>query len=37
MLFDITRAREELGFEPQYGIDRAVEDYVEVVNRLARL
>jgi nucleoside-diphosphate-sugar epimerase len=33
-VFDISRARDELGFSPEFNLDRAVEDYVETMNRL---
>ena len=28
-VYDISRAREELGFEPQYDLDKAVAEYVK--------
>ncbi len=34
-IYDVTRAREELGFTPQYDLDRAIGDYLERMNRLA--
>ncbi|MFB3887465.1 MAG: NAD-dependent epimerase/dehydratase family protein [Thermodesulfobacteriota bacterium] len=33
-VYDISRAREELGFSPQYDLERGVSDYVEMSNRL---
>jgi UDP-glucose 4-epimerase len=32
--YDITRARTELGFEPQFDIQSAVDDYLELLERL---
>jgi UDP-glucose 4-epimerase len=33
-IFDIGKAREQLGYEPQYDLERGVEDYVESIRRL---
>lgn len=33
-VYDISRAREELGFEPQYDLDKAVVDYVETMQHM---
>ncbi|MBJ7275814.1 MULTISPECIES: NAD-dependent epimerase/dehydratase family protein [Marinobacter] len=33
-IFDITRAKEELGFQPRYTTDTAVEDYIALVRTL---
>ena len=33
-LYDISRAKNELGFKPFYGLDEAVRDYVETMKRL---
>jgi len=33
-IYDISRARQELGFEPQYDIESGVADYVESLRRL---
>jgi len=30
-LFDITRAREELGFEPQYTLEQGIKDYIDML------
>ena len=30
-VYDISRAREELGFEPQYDLDKAVAEYVKTM------
>jgi len=33
-VFDIGKAREQLGYEPQYMLERGVEDYIESIGRL---
>jgi UDP-glucose 4-epimerase len=33
-IYDISRARSELGFTPQYDLDRAISDYVESLERM---
>jgi len=33
-VYDITRAREDLGFSPQFTLGKAVEDYIETLKRL---
>src|SRR5690606_10534448 len=33
-VYDISRAREELGYEPQYDVDRGVRDYVRRLEEL---
>ena len=33
-VYDISRARDELGFEPQYDIDRGVDDYIASLERM---
>lgn len=33
-IYDVTRARTELGFRPEYDIDRAVEDYIASLERM---
>lgn len=33
-VYDISRAEEELGFHPQYDIDKGIEDYIEMMHRL---
>ena len=33
-IFDITKAREQLGYEPQYDLERGIADYLESVRRL---
>lgn len=33
-VFDISRARDELGFSPEFNLEGAVEDYIETMNRL---
>ena len=33
-VYDISRAKEELGFSPQYDLERGVRDYVEMSNQL---
>ena len=33
-IYDVTRAREELGFKPEYDIDRAVVDYIASLERM---
>lgn len=33
-VYDVTRARVELGFKPEYDIDRAVEDYIASLERM---
>jgi UDP-glucose 4-epimerase len=33
-VFDISRARKELGFSPQYDVEKGVVDYIEMMNRL---
>ena len=35
--YDISRARAELGYEPQFGLSEAVRDYVQMVQRLGLL
>ncbi len=32
-IMDISRAREELGYTPQFGVDEAVEDYIRVMKQ----
>ena len=32
-IFDITKAREQLGYEPQYDLERGIADYLESVRR----
>ncbi len=34
-IYDISRARKELGYEPQYDLERAIDDYLDVLKRLA--
>ena len=33
-VYDISRARDELGFKPQYDIERAIADYLEALKRI---
>jgi nucleoside-diphosphate-sugar epimerase len=33
-VYDITRAKEELGYTPQYTLEAGVRDYVEVMHRM---
>ena len=33
-IFDIGKAREQLGYEPQYDLERGIEDYVESIRKL---
>lgn len=33
-LFDISRARREIGYEPEYPLERAIDDYIEMMQRL---
>ncbi len=33
-VYDVTRARKELGFEPEYDIDRAIADYIASLERM---
>ncbi len=33
-IFDTGKAREQLGYEPQYDLERGIEDYVESIRRL---
>ena len=33
-VFDIGRAREQLGYEPRYPLERGIEDYIESIGRL---
>jgi UDP-glucose 4-epimerase len=33
-IYDITRAQNELGFQPEYDIDRAVDDYIASLERM---
>jgi UDP-glucose 4-epimerase len=33
-IYDISRARQELGYEPEYDLERGVNDYVETMRRL---
>ncbi|MFH1491059.1 MAG: NAD(P)-dependent oxidoreductase [Pseudomonadota bacterium] len=33
-VFDVSRAKEELGFSPEFDFEKAVEDYKETLNRL---
>jgi UDP-glucose 4-epimerase len=33
-VYDITRARTEIGFEPRFGIQEAVDDYLELLERV---
>lgn len=33
-VYDVSRARDELGFKTQYGIERAVEDYIASLERM---
>ena len=33
-VFDIGKAREQLGYEPQYDLEKGVEDYIESIRRL---
>ena len=33
-VFDIGKAREQLGYEPQYLLERGIEDYIESIGRL---
>jgi len=33
-VYDVTRARNELGFAPEYDIERAVADYIASLERL---
>ena len=33
-IYDITRAKQDLGFSPQYPLSRAVEDYVETLKQI---
>jgi UDP-glucose 4-epimerase len=34
-IYDISRARNELGYEPQYDLERAIGDYLETLKQLA--
>ena len=34
-IYDISRARKELGYEPQYDLERAIDDYLDSLKRLA--
>jgi UDP-glucose 4-epimerase len=34
-LYDISRARDDLGYIPRFTVDKAVEDYIDVLGRLA--
>jgi UDP-glucose 4-epimerase len=34
-IYDIARAREELGYEPQYDLERAIPDYLETLKQLS--
>ncbi|MEI9477924.1 MAG: NAD-dependent epimerase/dehydratase family protein, partial [Deltaproteobacteria bacterium] len=36
-VYDISRAREELGYEPKYSLEEAMKDYIGVVNKLKLL
>ena len=33
-VFDITKAREQLGYEPQYDLEKGIDDYIESIRRL---
>jgi nucleoside-diphosphate-sugar epimerase len=33
-VYDVSRARNELGFKPEYDFDRAVGDYVDSLKRM---
>jgi UDP-glucose 4-epimerase len=33
-VYDISRARDELGFKPEYGPERAISDYVDSLERM---
>jgi UDP-glucose 4-epimerase len=33
-IYDISRARNELGYEPQYDLERAIDDYLAAFKRL---
>jgi UDP-glucose 4-epimerase len=33
-VYDVTRARNELGFTPEYDIDRAIADYIASLERM---
>ncbi|MDP2659928.1 MAG: NAD-dependent epimerase/dehydratase family protein, partial [Dehalococcoidia bacterium] len=33
-IFDISKARDELGYEPRYGVEEGVADYIETMKRL---
>ncbi len=33
-VYDITRAREELGFKPDYDLERGIEDYLDALKRI---
>jgi nucleoside-diphosphate-sugar epimerase len=33
-VYDITRAREDLGFSPQFPLGKGVEDYIETLKML---
>jgi UDP-glucose 4-epimerase len=33
-IYDISRARNELGYEPQYDLERAIGDYLETLKHL---
>jgi len=34
-IYDISRARNELGYEPHYDLERAIGDYLETLKHLA--
>jgi UDP-glucose 4-epimerase len=33
-IYDVTRAKNELGFKPEYDIERAVDDYIVSLERM---
>ena len=33
-VYDVTRARDELGFSPKYDVERAVDDYIQSLERM---
>ena len=35
-IYDVSRARSELGFEPEYDLDTGIADYVESLKRMAK-
>jgi nucleoside-diphosphate-sugar epimerase len=33
-IFDISRAREQLGYTPEYDLDRGIKEYIHTIRRL---